>query len=58
MADQRTMYYHEMHKLSETYQLFSDMVKRGDIDRATLVKLIERRPELWGRFRNWLNVLK
>ena len=40
----------------ETNELFLEFVKEG-MTRSELQKNIDRRPQLWSRFSNWLDVL-
>jgi hypothetical protein len=55
MKSQKQIYYSEARKLSETNDSFLELAK--DMTREELARNIERRPSLWGRFANWLNVL-
>lgn len=56
MKSQQQIFYEESHKIAESALLFSDFVKDG-LTRNELERLIERRPALWGRYSNWLEVL-
>lgn len=56
MKTQTQIFYDERKKIAGADELFMEMVKEG-MTRDELVKLIEKRPELWGRFSNWIGVL-
>lgn len=56
MKTQKQMFYEENRRLSETNQLFMDMVAEG-MTREQLQRNIARRPALWGRWADWLDKL-
>lgn len=58
MKTQMQMFYESHRKIADGNMAFMDMVKSGDMDRSTLTKLIAKRPEVYGRFSNWLDILK
>lgn len=53
--NQLQMFYIEQKKIAECDKLFLDLNK--DMTKSELQKLIEKRPSLWGKYANWLNVL-
>jgi len=53
MPTQLQLFYAEQKKLGESNQLFLDLVNDG-MTREQLQANINRRPELWGRWQNWL----
>ena len=53
---QHQILYQEQRKIAEVNELFLQFVKDG-MTREELARNIERRPELWGRFSNWLDKL-
>jgi len=57
VIDQVQMYYNAERKSAELNQVFLFLVKDG-MTRQELETNINRRPALWGRFSNWLSVLK
>jgi len=50
------LYYAAERRSAELNEQFLWLVKNG-MTRQDLSRNIERRPELWGRFSNWLEVL-
>lgn len=54
--DQLQLYWQEQRKIADANKAFLDLVAAG-MTRADLEKNIERRPELWSRFSNWLDKL-
>lgn len=54
---QKDMFYKARRQIAEVNNLFLEFVKDGSMTRQRLEKLIERRPELWGRFVIWLDRL-
>jgi hypothetical protein len=56
MKSQIQIFYEEQRKLGEANETFMELVKDG-LTRQELQRNIERRPELWGRYRNWLDKL-
>ena len=56
MKTQMQIFYQEQRKIGELYETFNEIVKQG-LTRKELAKLIKKRPALWSRFSNWLNVL-
>lgn len=56
MRTQKQMYYDAVKKSAELDKLFLDFVNDG-MTRAELQTNIDRRPEVWGRFSNWLDKL-
>ena len=56
MQNQAQMFYRASRHNAELDMLFSELVKSG-LTREELLKNIERRPYLWGRFSNWLDRL-
>jgi hypothetical protein len=52
---QAQMYYQAQRKQADGDNLFMEMVKDGSMTKGSLRKLIERRPETWGRYSNWLD---
>ena len=56
MKTQMQIFYQEQRKLGELYETFNETVKQG-LTRKELAKLIKKRPALWSRFSNWLNIL-
>lgn len=50
-------YYKSQRKIADINNTFMDMVKNG-LSKKELQMNINRRPELWGRFSNWLDKLK
>tara|TARA_R110000824_G_scaffold379016_2_gene570830 strand:- start:5010 stop:5189 length:180 start_codon:yes stop_codon:yes gene_type:complete len=50
---QKQMFYNAHRKIAEANEQFLEFVKEG-LTKAELIKLIARRPELWGRFKNWI----
>jgi hypothetical protein len=53
--NQLQMFYTEHKKIAECNELFLELAK--DMTKSELQKLIEKRPSLWGKYANWLNVL-
>ena len=53
--NQIQMFYTEHKKIAECNELFLELAK--DMTKSELQKLIEKRPSLWGKYSNWLNVL-
>ena len=53
--NQLQMFYTEHKKIAECNELFLELAK--DMTKSELQKLIERRPSLWGKYSNWLDVL-
>jgi hypothetical protein len=53
---QEQLFYQAHRKSADTNDAFLFLVKEG-ITRSELQRNIERRPNLWGRFSNWLSVL-
>jgi hypothetical protein len=53
MPTQLQIFYAEQKKIGESNQLFLDLVNDG-MTREELQANIKRRPELWGRWENWL----
>ena len=49
-------FYHAHRKIADANELFLDLVADG-MTRENLQTNIKRRPELWGRFSNWLDIL-
>lgn len=56
METQLQIFYEESHNLAEVQIQFLEFVKDG-LTRQELQRNIDRRPELWGRFSNWLEKL-
>jgi hypothetical protein len=56
MKTQLQIFYEEHRKIAGANEVFMDLVKSG-MTREDLAKNISRRPELWGKFANWLDVL-
>lgn len=56
MKTQMRMFYEESHKFAEACELFNDFVKDG-LTKTELQRLINKRPETWGKFSNWLDIL-
>ncbi len=56
MKTQVQIFYQESNKLGEVNETFNEIVKQG-LTRDELAKLIKKRPAIWSRFSNWLNVL-
>ena len=56
MKSQLQIFYEEQRKLGEANETFMEMVKDG-LTRRELQRNIDRRPYLWGRYANWLEVL-
>ena len=56
MKTQMQIFYEESHKFAEACELFNDFVKDG-LTKTDLQKLINKRPETWGKFSNWLDIL-
>lgn len=54
--NQRAHYERAARMIAETNELFLEFVADG-MTRRELERNIERRPELWGRFSNWLDKL-
>ncbi len=54
--DQVQMYYAAERRAGELNELFLEMVRDG-MTRDELQKLIDKRPERYGRFSNWLDRL-
>ena len=55
---QTQMYWAAHRKSADVNITFMEMVQSDNpLTKAELEKLIEKRPELWGRFSNWLKVL-
>ncbi|MBC8737147.1 hypothetical protein F6X40_10040 [Paraburkholderia sp. UCT31] len=50
------MFYQEQRKIADGNATFLDLVRDG-MTREELATNIARRPSLWGRFANWLEVL-
>jgi hypothetical protein len=55
---QKAMYYRAVRQSAEAMALFSDMVRKGEISRADLEKLIAKRPEVYGKYAGFLGKLK
>ena len=53
---QLQMFYAEQRKIAEANETFLFLVKEG-LTREELARNIERRPALWQRFENWLDML-
>jgi hypothetical protein len=53
------LYEQARRRLAEIDRTFMEMVThpKAPLTRAELERLIQRRPELWGRFEHWLKVL-
>ena len=56
MKTQHQIYYEEQRKIAALNQAFLCMVEDG-LTRKELATLIERRPEKYERFENWLEKL-
>jgi len=56
LPSQKQMFYAADKRNSELNLQFLEFVKEG-MTRQELQKCIDRRPGLWGRWSNWLNVL-
>ena len=54
---QAQMYYTAERKSAELNEQFLWLVQNG-MTRRDLERNIDRRPEIWSRFSNWLEVLK
>jgi hypothetical protein len=57
MPTQIQIFYQTQRMIGELNSLFMDMVRKGDITRAELQKLIEKRPNIYGRFAGFLKTL-
>lgn len=57
---QYRMCYSAQKRIADANEVFLFMVncKENPLDRETLQKLVERYPERWGRFKNWIPKLK
>lgn len=53
---QRDLYYQAVRRAAEVDKTFLEFVEDG-MTREELARNIERRPQLWGRFSNWLDKL-
>lgn len=53
---QAQMYYGALQQAADADRTFNDLVK-GGMTRETLQQCIDHRPELWGRYSNWLEKL-
>ena len=53
---QEQLYHKERVKISEANLLFLELVKDG-MTRQELQTNIDRRPALWGKYKNWLTCL-
>ena len=53
---QEQLFYAESRRNADLNMQFMEFVKEG-MTRQELQKCIDKRPELWGRWSNWLNVL-
>jgi len=56
MKSQLQMFYEEQRKIADANLTFLELVEDG-LTRQELQRNIERRPELWARFSNWLDKL-
>lgn len=56
MKSQLQILYEEQRKIADANLTFLELVDEG-MTRQELQRNIERRPELWGRFSNWLDKL-
>lgn len=56
MKTQRQMFYEAHRQVAELNAWFLDIVA-GGLTHEELKRNIERRPDLWGRFSNWLDRL-
>ena len=56
MKTQREMFYEAHKRLAAANEMFLEFVQ-GGMTRQELERLIHRRPSLWARFSNWLDVL-
>jgi hypothetical protein len=56
MKTQHRMFYEASDKYARACELFSDMVKDG-MTKSELQRLIAKRPSLWGKFSQWLDIL-
>ena len=56
MKTQKQIYYEESKKIADTNKLFLSLVADG-LTRPELKNNIEKRPELWGKYHNWLDNL-
>ena len=53
---QEQMFYQEQRKIADVDATFLELFDDG-LTREELARNIERRPSLWSRFSNWLEVL-
>ena len=56
MMTQQQMFYQEQRKIAEANETFLELFNDG-MTREELARNIERRPSLWGRYANWLDIL-
>lgn len=56
MKSQLQLFYEAQRRIADGNEQFLDLVREG-LTKAELQRNIERRPELWERFSNWLEVL-
>ncbi len=56
MKNQRQVFYDAHRHMADVNNTFLDMVK-GGLTSDDLMKLIERDPQVWSRFANWLDKL-
>jgi hypothetical protein len=52
---QEQMFYQEQRKIADGDLQFLEFVKDGTMNKVVLRRLIQRRPELWSRYANWLD---
>lgn len=57
MKSQLQLYWESHRKIADGNLAFMEMVQSGDMDRAMLGKLLVKRPEVYSRFSNWMEVL-
>lgn len=56
MPTQEQMFYQAHRQIADANETFLELVKDG-MTREELQRNIERRPALWSRYANWLEVL-
>lgn len=55
--NQKQMFYQESRKIAEANELFSEMMRNGEMTKRDLTALIKRRPEKWSRFAGFMSRL-